>query len=224
MNLVLKEYCIKTLKPPPIDYTTIPGLKSPDLEETEAAITFPPGELIIERSSARGCLDQFQHLITEDFASSDDPILIKVLKYLNGNYGSISSLFIGPRYVVCLSGIKQTKQLRKYWGSNANICPWAFGSIILGDPYFWESKSIEEWENEIENNQTLKKFTSFNNQSRLLLDFPETGNETYELYENEHKYEIDDDEKSTVTSPILTLSFQHEIDIDGHLIPAFVSS
>uniref|UniRef100_A0AC35FFN1 Uncharacterized protein n=1 Tax=Panagrolaimus sp. PS1159 TaxID=55785 RepID=A0AC35FFN1_9BILA len=108
--------------PPPIDYTTIPGLKAPGLEETEAAITFAPGELIIEKSSTRGCLDQFQHLSVEDFSKSEnDPILVKVLNYLNGNYGNISSLFIGPRYVICLSGLKQTKQLRKYWGSNGKI-------------------------------------------------------------------------------------------------------
>lgn len=40
----------------------------------------------------------------------------------------------------------------------ANICPWAFGSVILGDPYFWESKSIEEWEEEIENKKDVKQF------------------------------------------------------------------
>lgn len=108
------------------------------MEETKEAITFSPGELIVERCSTRGCLDQFEHLIVEyvfgcffgkiklivkfsDFSSSDDPLLIKVLNYLYGNYGAISSLFIGPRYVVCLSGIKQTKQLRKYWGSNGKV-------------------------------------------------------------------------------------------------------
>lgn len=143
----------------------------------------------------------------------------EILDVMSNDYGSLSSAFFGSRYIVLLSGENTIAQLEAYKDESSGICPFAFGSVILGDPFFWIRKKEEEWVEIISQDEELRDFISYKNQESLVLNFPESGKTVW----GRNILKKNKVEKVDLDSTILVYSFDVEIDIDGHRIPAFVS-
>uniref|UniRef100_A0AC34R0Y0 Uncharacterized protein n=1 Tax=Panagrolaimus sp. JU765 TaxID=591449 RepID=A0AC34R0Y0_9BILA len=207
--LIFNEIWKRIKKPPPIDYTTIPGLKRPELDEDEKSIKFEPGKLIIEKSTTRGCLQDFEENV--DF--------YEILETMKNDFGGLSSAFFGPRYIVLVSTNETFEQMKNYKNISSKVCPFAFGSVILGDPFFWQRKNVNEWEKLIQENKNLMGFIWSENQKKLVMNYPKTGKTVWKI-EKQNEEDFDDFELNDLR--ILVFSFDEEIDIDGHQIPAFI--
>uniref|UniRef100_A0A7E4VMP9 Autophagy-related protein n=1 Tax=Panagrellus redivivus TaxID=6233 RepID=A0A7E4VMP9_PANRE len=211
-------------KPPPIDYTTIPGLKHADLAETKESISLDPTKPIIDISKHRGCIDSLAALTPTPTSSQ----LTLLLSDLQTYFGPVASLFLGVRYVVVLSTAVTINQLKVYENDRKkSVFPFAWASVILGDAYFWE------FDRKNKGSEKVNRFCNNEHQTSLILNFPKSGNSFFKNtdFEDVKKYpqltETYNDKLTKVewlrrNMPCFVYVFEKEVDINGHKIPAFI--
>uniref|UniRef100_A0A914DU64 Uncharacterized protein n=1 Tax=Acrobeloides nanus TaxID=290746 RepID=A0A914DU64_9BILA len=222
--LVFYQIWKRLEKPEPYDYTTIPGLKCEDFLGTVSEIVIKPGQMTYERSRKDGNMGKIRELL--DYR--------KFLDWLNQEFGPIASFYWGARYVIVVSELNLVKELRSYSAKRLKISSFAIGSILLGDPYFWNEENFRQFlymdyldiQKKYED-RGIKLMLEEAFQNRIFMEYP-NSRKLLAIYKDEISQSTSTCLKYPEISSIerwsrpLVVVFNEEIELDAHPVPAYI--